>query len=356
MTGNSQGPVPENAPEPGPPSPAASAASQGDGPATSPATDSVTDPAIGDGLPVLSPDGGGLRWSFECDLVSALEALGVPLRDDWDGVDQDEDLAAELAARDQGDVPSAGDRSGAVAEVLPAGPGLAAWLSGADPVTASGRDLVAMAAAFRRVASWAQARELEMIAQVAARSAAADPKAGLRPDGCPELVTDDAAAQVGLELVLSHTGAQDWTDLAICLQWRLRATAAALAEGRIDLYRAKILAEAVIPLTDDAARAVEDRVLPRAGDLTYGQLHAAVRRAVIAADPEGAEHRRQSAERRAKVSLYPDQDCTATLTGTRLPAPHATAAMARISAMAQALKAAGGGGGIHLLRSQVFLG
>jgi hypothetical protein len=47
-------------------------------------------PAAGDGggLPFVAPDGDGLRWSFELDLVSALEALGRPLRD-WDGVDQE---------------------------------------------------------------------------------------------------------------------------------------------------------------------------------------------------------------------------------------------------------------------------
>ncbi len=170
------------------------------------------------------------------------------------------------------------------------------------------------------------------------------------------MVTRDAAAQVALELALSPYGAEEWTGLAVTLGWRLPGTARALAEGRIDLYRAKVIAEAVMPLPDAAARAVEDRVLPEAGEMTYRQLHAAVRRAVIAADPDGAERRRESAERRAKVSLYPDQDCTAALTGTRLPAAHATAAMARISAMARAMKASGAGGGLDLLRAQVFIG
>ncbi len=213
-----------------------------------------------------------------------------------------------------------------------------------------------MAAAFRRVACWAQAGELAMVAQVAAHSAARDPNAGLAADGRPAHVTRDAAAQVSLELVLSRVGAEAWTELAISLAWRLPATAAALAAGEIDLVRARILAEAVAPLPDEAATAVEAAVLPRAGDQTYAQLHAAVRRAVIAADPDGAEQRRQAAERRAKVSLYPDQDCTATLTGTRLPAAHAAAAMARLSALARAMKAAGAGGGIDLLRAHAYIG
>jgi hypothetical protein len=299
-------------------------------------------------------DWDGSRWSFELDLEADSEGAGP----DWDDVGQEAFLADEVAARERDEPPTAvvTGATGANAEALPAGPGLAGFLARQDPETAQDRDLVGMAEAFRRVASWAQAGELALVAQVAVRSAAADPRAGLAADGRPALLTEDATAQVSLGLTLSHTGAEAWTGLAVTLRWRLPGTAAALAAGRIDTYRAKILAEAVIPLSDGAARAVEDRVLPRAGDLTYGQLHAAVRRAVIAADPEGAEHRRTAAERRAKVSLYADQDDTATLVGSRLPATWAAAAFARIGAMANAMEAAGAGGGIHFLRAQVFLG
>src|ERR1700733_8734960 len=301
-------------------------------------------------------DWDGPRWSFELDLEADLEAdveAGGPA---WDDRGQEEFLADEVAASERDDAPPPAELTDEGAEARPAGPGLAGFLSGQDPETASSRDLVGMAEGFRRVASWAQAGELAMIAEVAVRSAAADPRAGLAEDGRPALLTEDATAQVSLGLTLSHTGAEAWTGLAVTLRWRLPRTAAALAAGRIDTYRAKILAEAVIPLSDAAARAVEDRVLPQAGDLTYGQLHAAVRRAVIAVDPEGAEHRRAAAERRAKLSLYPDQDGTATLVGARLPAVQAAAAYAKICAIANAMKAAGAGGGVHFLRCQALLG
>jgi hypothetical protein len=274
----------------------------------------------------------------------------------WDSIDQEEFLAADVESPERDDPESLAELTGVIAETVPPGPRLAGWLSGQDPETASGRDLIGMAEGFRRVASWAQAGELTMVAQVASRSAAADPRAGLAPDGRPALLTEDATAQVSLGLTLSHTGAEAWTGLAVALRWRLPRTAAALAEGLIDSYRAKILAEAVIPLSDEAARAVEDRVIPLAGDLTYAQMHSAVRRAVIAADPEGAEHRRAAAERRTKVSLYPDQDGTATLVGARLPAAAAAAAFAMVCAIANAMKAAGAGGGIHFLRSQALIG
>jgi hypothetical protein len=56
------------------------------------------------------------------------------------------------------------------------------------------------------------------------------------------------------------------------------------------------------------------------------------------------------------VSLYADEDGTATLAGAGLPAVEAAAAMARITALARAMKAAGQGGGLDLHRARVMLG
>ncbi len=242
------------------------------------------------------------------------------------------------------------------AEYLPGSAGLAAWLDQRDPAEASDYDLPAVAAGWRRVAAWAQAREFAAIAQIAARSAARNEKTGLEKDGRPAAVTPDAAAQVGLALALSPGTAEWWTGQAVTLTWRLPATGPALAAGQIDAYRARLITEATSLLDEDTARAVENDVLPEAGELTYAQLRARLRRAVIIADPQGAEDRRRAAERRARVSLYPDDDGTATLTGTSLPAPHAAAAMARITALARALKASGAGGGTDLLRAHIYLG
>src|ERR1035438_355246 len=75
------------------------------------------------------------------------------------------------------------------------------------------------------------------------------------------------------------------------------------------------------------ARQLEAKFLPVAGGLVAGEWRARLRRAVIAADPEGAEQRRRRAERHAKVSLFGDDDGTAVLTGSKLPAIEAAAAM-----------------------------
>src|SRR5258706_10239971 len=246
--------------------------------------------------------------------------------------------------------------AGRVSENLPTGPGLAGWLALARAADLEDGALAGVAASFRRLASWAAAGELAAVAQIASRSARTDRRARVNEQGQPDRVTADAAGQVALALAMSHDAASAWTDLGVVLTWRLRATGAALAAGEIDLSRARMIARLTGPLSDEAARQVEGAVLGRAGWLTLGQLHAGLRRAVIKADPDGAERRRRDAERNASVVLYPEDEGTATLAGYALPGVQAAAAMARITALAKAMKAAGNGGRIDLVRAQVFIG
>ncbi len=252
----------------------------------------------------------------------------------------------------------AGQLATLAAEYLVPGPAQAGWLgvaAGACEVLDENA-LVGMAVAARRLAAWAQAAELAAVAQIAARAAAADPKIGLAAGGRPERLGQDAISQVSLALMLSDYSAGAWADLAVTLRWRLPATGQALAAGRIDVYRARLIAEATAVLDEETARAVEATILPTAGGLVYGELRARLRRAVITADPEGAERRRRQAERQATVRLYGGEDGTATLAGSQLPAIEAAAAMARITALARAMKSAGQAGGLDLHRAKVMLG
>ncbi len=270
--------------------------------------------------------------------------------------DEDQDAVLDEILASEGRVLSAAEVTGRVAEFLPPGPGLAGWLATTPAAELDDTVLAGVAASWRRLAAWAQAGELATVAQIAARAAVRDKDIGVAADGRPARICADATGEVSLALVMSQCGASWWTDLAVTLSWRLARTGAALRDGAIDLSRARLIAEATSMLSEDAARAVEEKVLSRAGGQTLGQLRAALRRAVIIADPDGAERRREEAERRAKVCLYPDEEGTATLAGQSLPGIRAAAAMARITAMARAMKASGAGGGIDLLRAQVFIG
>ena len=312
--------------------------------------------APGDRFKATEPWAGATPALADEDVLALLDRLAVPGTHDPEA-DQDA-VAAEQWEALQADGDAAGSPASPVliGELLPAGPGLAAVLAQDAPAGASDWDLPGMAACYRRLAAWAQARELAAAAEIAFRRAAANPNIGTGADGRPAHLPPEAAAEVALELRMTQPGASAWTDLGCQLRWHLPGTGAALASGTIDLARARIIADAANVLSDEHASAVEQRVLPNAGERTTTQLRVAVRRAVLAVDPDGAEQRRRDTERHAKITLYPGEEGTATLTGTCLPGVHATAAMARITAIARALKSSGAGGGLDFLRTHVYLG
>jgi hypothetical protein len=300
-----------------------------------------------DGRAVPLPQ--GLSWSWELDLDEIRTIVGAS-----DDTDEDED--AREASRDAGLALSSEDVASRLAEHLAPGPALAGWLGSLPADRVQDSDMAGVLAAWRRQTSWSQAGELAMVAQIASRAASNDDKIAVAEDGRPEQVPADAASEVSLALSLTEYGASWWTDLAVTLAWRLPATGAALRSGELDLQRVRLIAEETDLLDDQTARAVEAKILPAAGSLTTGQLRGMLRRAVMTVDPAGADRRRKNAEHRAKVSLYPDAEGTATLTAQNLPGLQASAAMARLSALARAMKSAGAGGGIDLLRAQVLIG
>jgi len=320
-----------------------------------------------------------------------------PARDPGEGPQDDGlgDEAVTAAPGDRGHVLSVAALGGHA--IMAPGPDLAGWLACSKATERDDAALVTSITAWRKVTSWAQAQELAAVAELARRRRVAgaveaggqdcdraadagdrdpvadtgrddrDPVADVgrggrdpvsRGDRDPvaELEAGFAPNEVALALTLTQGGAEYWMDLAVSLTRRLPATLAALAEGAIDLNRAKLIDQYTSSLDAGLAQAVERRVLARAEHQTTGQLRASLQRAVLAADPAAAERRRQEAQQRAWVALFADHDGTASLSGRCLPAAQAAAAWARICAMAKAMEAAGAGGGMDLLRAQVFVG
>ena len=83
--------------------------------------------------------------------------------------------------------------------------------------------------------------------------------------------------------------------------------------GRIDTAKARAIDDATWMLSPELARAVQDRVLPRAPEQTLAQLKAALARAVLAVDPDGAEQRHRQARRDRRVVISPEADGMASL-------------------------------------------
>ena len=276
----------------------------------------------------------GLDWQA---LIGALAAAGK-LSSDPEGRDE-----AAAAADGRMGPPDPAIAAAMAVEHMPPGAALAGWLDVAT--AAAGRldedQLTGVAIAAGAQAAHTEAARLTAVAQLTARAAAADSNVGLEGDGRPAEVTRDAAGQLEMALTLSHTSAQSLAHLAVTLAWQLPGTGAALAAGRLDLTRARLIADYTSVLPEDQARLVEAKVLPGAPQMTYAQLRQRLAVLVIAVDPEGAEERRKAAERHADVRLYADDDQTATLIASKLPQVLAAASYAKINALARARKAAG---------------
>ena len=116
-----------------------------------------------------------------------------------------------------------------------------------------------------------------------------------------------------------------------------------------------MIAEEVAELDDEHAAAVEKLIIGRAPDLTSGQLRALVRRAVLSADPKAARRRKEKALKDARVEMFPETSGTAALAGRDLPPAGVLAADKHLTALAQAMKAAGQPGTLDILRAWAYL-
>src|SRR5487761_1667583 len=236
-----------------------------------------------------------------------------------------QDLAAGLAA---------GFAQGGVLDELPAGPALAGF---ADEAYEHADDLdddslIGLIRAHDRQASQLAVRKLALIATLARRRPADRTPAG-EPGELPAELSEFVADEIAVALTLTRRGAENLLELALELDAR-PAIAAALEAGRIDLYKARILLEALAPLEPLHAAALQAAILPAAGGLTSGQLRAELTQAILALDPEAMRKRREKAEKDARVELWTDPDGTATLAGRDLPPAEALAANKRLCRVA----------------------
>ena len=208
-------------------------------------------------------------------------------------------------------------------------------------------ELIGVLRAARRLASWSAALELAAVTDLATRRDAEAAGTGSCAPG--EHIGDEIAAA----LTLTARAADVLLDLATALR-RLPATMAALAAGRIDRYRATVTPTSHRP----RRRACNRRRaagLDDAPGQTTGQLRAAARRAVLAADPAAARERKERACRDARVERWDEHAGTAALAGRDLPPADVLAADHNLSALASSLRRAGVSGTMDQLRAEVYL-
>src|ERR1700730_9774597 len=215
------------------------------------------------------------------------------------------------------------------------GPELACVLAGVDLSALDGFEVVEVLKAGRRLASWAASLEVRAAAELERRAVASEEQP------CGVDAVEFVTCEVEAALTLTATAAGNLMHLARSLVERLPGTLAALTDGRIDLARARVICDGTRSPPPGVPEFVENAVLPLAPTRTTGWLRAAVRKAVMVADPEVFEDKRVNAEASARVELWETPDDTANLAGCDLPLGEASRAFNRITAIATALKSDG---------------
>jgi hypothetical protein len=239
-----------------------------------------------------------------------------------------------------------GFTAGGPLDAMLPGPELA-WHAGAARQAGldalSDDELIGVLGAARRLVSWQAELELAAVAELDARRAGPGGRDG-------EHVAEELAAA----LTLTGRSASTLLELSRRLE-RLPQTAALLAAGVIDRARAAVIADQLSLLDDAAAAAVEDRVVPRAGEMTTGQLAAACQRAVLAHDPQAAARRKDRAEKDARVECWAEPAGTGAIAGWDLNLAAVIAADKYLDAAARWLQQNGAAGTLDQLRAQAFL-
>ena len=279
---------------------------------------------------VPSEDDAWLITDSDCDRPAELAGL--------DGAELAGLLAAAPAGAGGGQGGGAGFAEGGVLDGLAPGVSLAGFAEGAHAGLAGLTDdeLIGVLRAWARQESWAQARKLAAVAELARRRPA-DRTPPASQGEFPASLSEFTADEVALALTLTRRSAGAQLDLALALAAR-SAVAAALEAGDIDLLRVRVIIDGITGLSPEHAAAVEAAVLPDAPGMTSGQLRAAVARAVLAADPDAARRQREEDLKDARVECWTDPAGTANLAGRSLPCAETLAADRRLCRIATAWK------------------
>jgi hypothetical protein len=191
------------------------------------------------------------------------------------------------------------------------GPEAASLLTRANPEMMSTYDLVDTIKSWDRIASWAQANQAKVLAELAFRR----PPTGPYDDGFEksEIVSRFVVDEISCALSLTRRGAENRLGLALQLTESLPDTLEAWQRGDLDRRRINLIADRTLVLDIAARHRVEQIVLSRAEDATSGQLRRIVDRAVIAVDPAAADARHDRERLARDVTVRPADDGMSTL-------------------------------------------
>ena len=195
-------------------------------------------------------------------------------------------------------------------------------------------ELVDAVVGFEHLISWAGARQARLLAEFARRRPADDAAAGLSEQ--PRPTSRWAPDEISLALSQSRVTAAAKLGQATWLSDVLGDTLTGWESGRLDALKVRAICDATLRLDPAKARHVQGRVLSRATTQTLTQVKAALKRAVLAVDPDGGDKRHQKAHDERRVVLTPVEDGMATLWAC-MTAPDAQTCYGWLTALARGL-------------------
>ncbi|MGN6606028.1 MAG: DUF222 domain-containing protein [Jatrophihabitans sp.] len=237
-------------------------------------------------------------------------------------------------------------------EELAPGAALAGVLESLDLGGIDDPELLAALSAANRMLSWAQARVWAVMAEVGRRDPAPLPG---RPVPSRAVLFDLAVAEIRAELRLTRASTRIELETAQSVE-DLPLLAAAMAEGRVDRARARVLVQACADLSPEHASRLVEVLLPGAAAVTAPALADRARRVAVELDADWAERRYRAAVRDRKVVGYLSRDGSAVIEGSGLPAHEAAAACDHLDTVAAAAKRAGAHAPLDHVRADLFLG
>jgi Domain of unknown function (DUF222) len=171
----------------------------------------------------------------------------------------------------------------------------------------------------------------------------------------PRDAAESAAVEIQCALHLTRRATERELSFALDLQERLPQIWQALAGGEIDVWRAKVIADRTVHLSDDATAAIVGRVLDQAPTLTTGQLRARIDRLALEVDSESAAAGYEAATLGRRIVAQANLDGTGNLVGLSLQPHRLQAALRRVNTIARSLNTAEETRSMDQLRADVFL-
>ncbi|MFB9384336.1 DUF222 domain-containing protein [Pseudonocardia petroleophila] len=226
-----------------------------------------------------------------------------------------------------------GPSPGSLSEAGPSGTfGLELDLTTSDLRLLSDADLMDAVVGFEAMVSWAAARQFAVLAEFSRRGG----DGSIRPVTSAVPAREWAGTEVAMALTLSPGAGEVRLAQAIRLDGVLRPTRDLLEAGRLDVSRVRLILDRLAVVSDHHAAVVQERVLPAAPDQTWAQLSAALRRAILAVDPDGAAEHHQAAQKERRVDVFPGEDGMATV-WARMSAPEAASSFQWLTRLARGM-------------------